>query len=129
MTKMINIRKDIAAFLKSKHPDVNDKPRVWAEEAPSDAVYPYIVYDFTNSIDNGIMENFVLELDFWDNQTDTTALETLCGTVDEDLHRRTVMITSSLSATFYRENRRQIRDPDKRLRRRQYVYQVRVHGE
>lgn len=129
MTKMSNLRKDIQTFLKSKHPDVDGKARVHAEQAPDDAVYPFVVYDLPNSIDDGVMENFVLELDFWDDKTDTTELEALCEDVDSALHRRTVKVSSSLAATFYRENRLQIRDTDKRLRRRQYVYQVRVHGE
>ncbi|MGJ9381806.1 tail completion protein gp17 [Salipaludibacillus sp. CF4.18] len=129
--KMINIRTDISTFLKSKHPDLLDKARVHAEEAPDDAIYPYIVYDLPNSVKSSDMENFVFELDFWDKNTDTTELETLCALVNEGengLDGRTLLITETLGVTFHLEGRRQLKDSDKRLRRRQYVYQVRVHG-
>ncbi|MBU9724125.1 MULTISPECIES: DUF3168 domain-containing protein [Bacillaceae] len=120
--KMIKIRKDIKAFLKSYH------PRIHHENAPDDAEYPFVVYNFPNSVDDGSLENFVLELDIWDNKADTTEMETIIGSIDKALHRRTVAI-GDLSMSFYRENRLVITDPDKRLRRRQYVYQVRTYGE
>jgi hypothetical protein len=119
---MIKIRTDIQNFLNSKH------ERVYYQHAPDDAIYPFIVYDLPNSTDNGTMENFVLEIDAWDDKTDTIPLESLIGTIDEGLHRRSV-VTEGISLTFYRENRLSLTDPDKRLRRRQYVYQIRVHGE
>ncbi|WP_416149503.1 hypothetical protein ACM26V_00440 [Salipaludibacillus sp. HK11] len=133
--KMIDIREYIASFLESKHPDVLvngvEKSRVHSEDAPDDAIYPYIVYDLPNSVKGNSMENFVFELDFWDNKTDTTELEILCDHVNNDqdgLDGKTLLVTETLGLTFYLENRRQLRDPDKQLKRRQYVYQVRAHG-
>lgn len=127
--KMIDIITDIRSFLTSIHPDSSGKPRVFLEDAPKDAEYPFIVFSLPNSIDTSTMENFVLEIDFWNNVPDDTALETLCHNVNTALNRRTVMISNNISTSAYLENRLQIQDPDKRLRRRQYVYQLRVHGE
>jgi hypothetical protein len=131
--KIISVRKDIKSFLKSIHPNVTidgeSKSRVHYEVAPEDAPYPFLAYILNNSTDDGTTERFVLEIDGWDNQADTTALETLMSDLDAELHRRTVMIDDNLSATYYRENRLTIKDPDAQLRRRQYVYQVRVNGD
>jgi hypothetical protein len=132
MSKIIKIRTDIQSFLKSIHPNVTidgkSKSRVHYEAAPDDTPYPFLVYDLTNSTDDGTMENFVLEIDGWDKNADTTDLETMMSDLDAGLHRRTTVV-DNVSLTFYRENRLTVPDPDSRLRRRQYVYQIRVYGE
>lgn len=123
MSKVIELRKVISSYLKSKH------LRVYFEAAPENAIYPYLVYDLPNSSDDGSMEQFVLDVDGWDAPAnlDTTALETMMDTVDTGLHRKTVSI-SGLAMTFYRENRLTLTDEDVRIRRRKYVYQVRTHA-
>jgi hypothetical protein len=131
MVKVIEIRKAIQSYLKSKH------PRVYFQDAPKNAVYPYLVYDLSNSVDDGSMENFTLDVDGWDTPDagDTTVLETLMSDVDGDghkqnpsgLHRKTIMILDKMSATFYRENRLPLPDDDKRIHRRKYIYQIRTH--
>lgn len=134
MIKIIEIRKNIKTSLKSIHPNVldeggNSKSRVHYENAPDDTGYPYLVYDLPNSIDDGSLEQFVLDVDGWDYPVngDTTALETLMDKVDKALHRKTVVIDAQLAITFYRENRIPLKDDDKRIRRRKYVYQIRTH--
>lgn len=121
MVKVIELRKIILASLKAKH------PRVYFQAAPADAVFPYLVYDLPNSFDDGSMENFTLDVDGWDNVSDTTALETLMDGVDKELHRKTVIIAGQISATFYREHRLPLTDDDPNIRRRKYVFQVRTH--
>lgn len=124
MTKVLKIRKVITSLLKTVHLEVHH------ESATDDASYPFLVYDLPDSTDDGSMENFVLEIDGWDLPIDgdSTKLEVLMGEVDKLMHRKTTTI-DGISLSFYREGRTTIRDPDKRLRRRQYTYQVRVHGE
>jgi hypothetical protein len=119
--------------LKSKH------DRVYFQSAPSkiedpdnpgvyiSTPFPYIVYDLPNSVDDGSMEQFVLDIDAWDNKTDTTTLETLIDSIDKELHRKTVMINGVLAVTFYRENRLSLIDDDPTIRRRKYIYQIRTH--
>ncbi|MED4016997.1 hypothetical protein [Sutcliffiella cohnii] len=130
--KMIKIRQYISELLELVHPDVEidgeKHPRVHFQHADDDSIYPFLVFDLPNSYDDGSMENFVLEIDGWDNKSDTIPLETLMGEVDKELHRHTVVF-DDVGMTFYRENRLSLTDPDTRLRRRKYVYQIRVHGE
>jgi hypothetical protein len=130
MVKMIEIREVLKNLLKSVHPNVmvngDSVPRVHYQDAPDKAVYPYLVYNLPNSTDDGTLENFVLDVDGWDNTTITTALETLMDAADKELHRKTVVV-GNLSLTLYRENRLPLEDDDKRLRRRKYIYQVRTY--
>lgn len=122
MSKVIELRKIIQSFLRTKH------PRVYFEAAKDDALYPYVVYALPNSMDDLSMERFILEVDGWDMPAngDTTALETLMSIVDAELHRKTVMV-NGISATLYRENRLSLTDDDQRIRRRKYIYQIRTH--
>jgi hypothetical protein len=120
MDKMIELRKVIQTYLKSKH------ARVYFQVAPDNATYPFVVYELPNSIDDGAMERFVLDIDVWDDESDTTSLETLASNIDNGLHRLTVM-SNGLGCTFYRENRMSMTDDDSRLRRRKLIYQIRTH--
>lgn len=121
MIKMVELRTMILSSLKAVH------PRVFFQQAPDDAMCPYIVYDLPNSTDDGSTEQVVLDIDGWDDKTDTTVLETLMDSIDKEIHRKTMTIPGQLSATFYRENRMALTDDDKRIRRRKYVYQIRTH--
>jgi hypothetical protein len=121
MIKIIEIRKYLLILLKSIH------PRVYFEQAPDNAVYPYIVYNLPNSFEEGIMEQFVLDIDAWDNSKDTTSLETLIDSVDQSLHRKVAVVNDTMAFIFYRENRLSLTDDDPRIRRRKYVYQIRTY--
>ena len=120
MGRFTELRKIIQSQLKTAH------QRVYFMDAPDDARYPYLVYDLPNSVDDGSLENFVLEVDGWDDSADTNVLEKLMDDMDNSLHRKT-MVVGNLSVTFYRDNRLTLTDDDKRISRRQYIYQARVY--
>jgi hypothetical protein len=120
MSKIIELRKSIHSLLKSVH------ARVYFQNAPDNATYPYLVYDLPNSIDDGLMERFVLEVDGWDQSKDTTTIETLMSNMDAEMHRK-VVVVNGIAMIFYRENRLSLIDDDPRIRRRKYVYQIRTY--
>lgn len=120
MNKMVELRTMIQTYLKTKN------SRIYFQIAPDNATYPFVVYELPNSIDDGAMENFVLDIDVWDDKSDTTALETLASDIDNGLHRLT-LVQNGLGATFYRTSRLSMTDDDSRLRRRRLIYQIRTH--
>jgi hypothetical protein len=121
MIKVIEIRESLSTLLQTVH------PRVYFYTAPDDAIMPYVVFDLPNSVDFGALENFVLDIDVWDDDPDTTILETLINSIDEILHKKTILITNKLGFIIYRENRLNLTDDDPRIRRRKYVYQARTY--
>jgi hypothetical protein len=120
MIKVIELRKVINAALKTVH------PRVYFQAAPDDAIFPYLVYDLPNSVDDGYLEQFVLDMDGWDTSTDTTVLETLMDNVNNSLDGMT-STADGLIMSFYLDNRLSLLDDDPRIKRRKYTYQVRTY--
>jgi hypothetical protein len=121
--RAIRLRQEINKVLESIH------PQFYYESSSDEAKYPFVVYSLADSVDDGSVETFTMEIDGWDRPSngDTTELEMIMGKIDNALHRYTTG-DSDLFFSFYRENRRSITDPDKRLKRRQLVFQIRVMG-
>ena len=121
MIKVIEIREIIQTALKSVH------SRVYYRTVPDTTVFPYLVYDLPNSTDDGTLEQFILDVDAWDDTNgDTTIVEILIDSADKSLHRKTITVGNNLAVTFYRENRLTLTDDDPNIKRRKYIYQVRT---
>ena len=118
---MIELRKAINTKLKMIH------PRVYFAVAPSDAVFPYLVYDIPNIQDDGeCLEQVVIDVDGWSLGTDTTALETLMSEVNAGLNKAT-LTSGTMTAAFYLDTKLTLLDDDPLIRRRKYIYQARMH--
>lgn len=118
---MIKIRKVINDYLKTLH------SQVYYQQPPEDASYPYLVFDFPQSLPDGEgLEVITVDIDGWDapKNGDTTVLENLMTNVNA--LDKNVLVQDGLRATFYLENRLSLTDDDKRIRRRKYIYQARV---
>ena len=120
MIKIIELRKVIQTALSSVG-------RVYYSQAPDGATFPYLVFDFPNSTDDGSLERLIMDLDGWDDSADTTILETLMDAADQILHRANYYTAGTVCASIYRENRLSLTDPDRRIRRRKIIYQVRTY--
>lgn len=120
MNKIFELRQEIQRILETL------ATRVYYYSAPEDASFPYIVFDFPNSIDSGALENFVLDIDGWDINQDTTVLITLMDTIDDELHKKNIVL-DNLGFVLYRDSRQNLTDEDKRIRRKKYIYQARTY--
>lgn len=121
--KMVNLRKVLKSLIKEAHPEV------YFRKATKKAEYPYIVFNLPNSVDDGSLENFVLDVDCWDEPKngDTTAVETVIAQVDAVLQRSRIVIDDSTAAVIYRDNRLVLDDDNPQIERRKYIYQVRTY--
>lgn len=117
---MIELRTIAQTQLKTVH------SKVYFQAAPETATFPYLVYDL-RVYDSGERHQLVtLDVDGWDNATDTTALETLMANINKRLNKLTVT-TENIVVTFYLENKIALVDDDPRIKRRKYIYQGRLY--
>ena len=119
---MIDLRTQLKTILKSVH------PRVYFQEVPDTAVFPYLTYDFPNIHDDGECFQLVtLDIDGWDAPAngDTTALEILMAAVNTGMNKRSI-VTESYAGAFYLETKLSIFDDDPKIKRRKYTYQGRL---
>ncbi len=121
---MKNLRELLKPYLKAIH------PRVFFQIAPDGAQFPYLVYDFTQILNDGEgFETAAVDIDGWDMPAggDTTALETLMQTVNEALNKKT-LTAEGLAATFYLDRKIPLTDDNPAIKRRKYIYQARSFG-
>lgn len=120
---MIKLRTAIQTKLETLH------PRVYHEAAPDDVVYPYVVYAFTGINDSGeYTEQGYLDIDGWDLPVtgDTTELENLMTTVNAGLNKK-ILTTEGVRIVLYLDNRLSLVDDDANIKRRKYIYQVKIY--
>lgn len=117
---MFELRKSLNAKLKIIH------PRVYFQIAPETASFPYLVFDFPSIRDDGEGQEFaVVDVDAWDANPDTTALETLISSVNSALNKST-LTSGNMTAVFYLDTKIPLTDDDPLIRRRKYIYQARI---
>ncbi len=117
---MIKLRKHIKTTLLTAH------PRVFFYDAPETAVFPYIVYDFPNSFVNEEQEVILMDVDVWDDSSDTTELETIAGDVWQKLHKHH-HIDEDIQLSIHRTTRFTVTDADSRIKRRKMIFEVRYY--
>ncbi len=118
---MINLRKLLYSFLSTNFNNV----AICYHTAPKEVSYPYIVFDFPSSFTIGDLETVVVDIDIWDNKTDTTELEILVDNINNVLNKTTLSDTT-MSVVFYLDTKMTVDDDDARIQRRKYVYQARL---
>lgn len=118
---MINLLQHIYGKLSSVHPST------YLEKAPKGTSFPYVTFNMPTSIEDDYREDFILEIDIWDNKpNDTTMLETITTNIDTELNRK-YENNSIFQCSIYRINRLMIPDPNESIRRRQLRYQVKTY--
>ena len=125
---ILELRKQLVIFLETK------ATRVYYQNAPEDATFPYVTFSLASSIEDYQREIFTLNVDVWDNSEATTTLETLVGDIDGDgaissatgLHRKH-FYSANVQFDAYRATRLTIDDEDERIKRRQLVYNLYVY--
>jgi hypothetical protein len=110
--------------LSSVHPNVHDEIARKEKEDDPYPPYPYIVFNLPTSTDTERQrQDFILEVDIWDQTTDLRPLETLTDEIDNAL-KKVRYIDDNQALMFTRINRLRIPDPDPTIRRRQLRYEI-----
>lgn len=115
------------------------KALIYYDEAPQDAVYPYIVYSIQGiSSPDESRGLFILDIDAWDRPPggDPARIENLMAKIDGDgslvdptgLNEKIIHEPPVILA-LRRENRLTIQDKDRRIKRLRYTYSVTVFEE
>lgn len=99
-------------------------PRVYYQNAPNTAKFPYIVYNLPNSFDNEQQEVFNLDVDVWAMGSDTTEIETLSGSLWKDLNGHH-HIDANIQFTTYRASRLTLEDDNPDIKRRKLIFELR----
>lgn len=113
---MKNLRKAVHALLKTK------ATRVYFTEnkVPKKATFPYIVYDLQVRPDGEGGSLITLDINGWDNISDTTRLEDLMEQIEKlDKH---VINNDDQCVVFYLESKQPVPDNDEGLNRRLYMF-------
>ncbi len=118
---MIELRKTLQAHLKTIH------SRVYFQQAPDTAQFPYLTYSFETVPDGEGFELIVLDIDGWDMPAsgDTTQLEKLMTDVDRAMNK-TTLTTDNLVVSFYLDRKLSLEDDDPKIIRRKHIYQGRL---
>lgn len=117
---MINIRKAIQSHLKTVH------PRVYFLKAPESAEFPYLVYEIEVSHVEDDLNMVTLDIDGWDDASDTMPLEILMVNVQNTLNK-TITINGDLALFLNLDRKFPLTDPDPKINRRKYIYQGRLY--
>lgn len=126
---MIKLRSKLTALLKPHLPNVvidsKSKSRVHYQTAPANTPMPYLIYNFLPSFTNDEQEVIPLDIDIWDNNTDTTDIETLASTLWKEF-RNFRYIDENMQITIHRESRMpELDEAEIGIRRRKLTFQVR----
>jgi len=99
-------------------------PQSHYQSAVKDAIFPYLVYDFPTSFMVEDQEVFNLDVDVWDNQNDTTEIETITSNVWR-MFNRYHYNDEHIQFSVYRDNRLPPLDEDeKNIKRRKLIFQL-----
>lgn len=101
--------------------------KVWYERNSSQTIqYPYVVYNLPTSNDlETDRQDFILEIDVWDRNTnrDQMRIEQLTSDIERHLHKARLLDGDQL-LIFTRINRLSLPDPDVQIMRRQLRFEV-----
>lgn len=112
---MIKLRKALHLYLKSLY------NRIYFQQAPDTAQLPYAVYNITSILDDGEgTQTITLEIDGWDNSSDTSALEDMMTNLNK--LNKAVITTDDVSVVFYLEGKHAFVEDDTKYNRRRYSY-------
>lgn len=121
-SKILTLRSQLMTKLKTV------ASKVYFEDAPFDAVAPYVTFSFPSSFHNGRLEVIVLDVDAWGVGNSTAAVENLSEDIRNAIDKFAINI-AGLGCSIFFDRRLSINDTDENIIRRKYVYQIRIYEQ
>lgn len=84
------------------------------KRAPKTEHYPYKVYNLRNVSFTDARDDFILDVDIWNNAEDQTVAEDIADQIEHQLNGANLP-QKTIYPTFFREARQNVEDPDKSL--------------
>lgn len=100
--------------------------RVFSERVEIDTTFPYVVYKISDSDALDSREDFMITVDIWDNNSDTTALETLTNSVADALNYYIYEDDYSFYHA-YKQRQLEVPDPNPSIHRRQIIFVLKTY--
>ena len=120
---MINLRKVFHQKLKTIYANI------YFTKVPDTAIFPYVVYNFNSINDTGEeFEIIEIELDIWDNKSNTTELETITQNLIDNLDK-TVLSDVNFSLVLFLETKLIIVDDNPNINRRKLTFIGHLYGK
>lgn len=122
---------DIMKFLTTELKKLT--PRVFNENAPTNSIFPYVVFKIvTSNIVEKDREDVIIEIDIWDIKKDgydaIVSVETLTDKIDKFLKKNRHNGENSV-LIFQKINRLSLPDEDTNIKRRQLRYVVKFYDK
>lgn len=100
-------------------------PRVYRKQAPDDAKYPYVVFNIQDGTKTH-RDDFILIVDIWDKNKGAMEVENLTDSIDELLDGANLP-NDFVLPTFWRTQRLNVEDPNKKIERRQLRFNIQTY--
>lgn len=118
MSKTIELRKDVINLIKTAY------ERVYYRQATDKTPYPYVILSIKD-----IAQAKILNIDCWDNNSDTAEIECIMDKIEELLSRENIN-NENHSITFYKnDDRKWVDDEDKTILRINETFEIRYFGK
>lgn len=116
---------DLRKLIREKLRTVDGVKEVYYEIAQSDALYPHVVFEFSNvDLSDLNRQDYMIEVHVWDKGYDASVAERISDEI-EDIFNGPNLPQDNILPTFYLEGRMILEDEDKKIRHRvlQFVSQ------
>ena len=97
---------------------------VYLESADSDSLFPYLIYNISNVVNNGVIHSYFLDVDIWDKSDTTIKIDEL----EERLKKldKTTYINENIQFTMYYDRTINTKSEHIELKRYTVMFEIRA---